>query len=115
MSPQPIGGTLEEWVAWWEEHLCRHVPGSSWRKTPGSEVLFNPDHGFMEWSLDRENDGIIIHAMCGDGRYWEEATNDLGRTLGVSKIFFFTRRDPRPYVRRYGARVYGVMLEREVR
>jgi hypothetical protein len=112
---QPIGGTFDEWVAWWEFHLSRKVPGSSWRPFPGSQILFDPEKGFLEYGIDAANDGIMIHAMCGDGRFWEEKANEIAKTLGYSKAFFFVRRDPRTYMRKYGAKIHGFILEREVR
>jgi hypothetical protein len=57
----------------------------------------------------------MIHAMCGDGRFWEEKANEIAKTLGYSKAFFFVRRDPRTYMRKYGAKIHGFILEREVR
>jgi hypothetical protein len=52
--------------------------------------------------------------MCGDGKYWEQVATDLADALGFDRFLFATRRNPKAFERRFGAKLRSYLLERKV-
>ncbi len=71
------------------------------------------EHGFCVWR--RQDDILILVNVYGDGTYWNEWADDKAEELGVSTIFFATKRNPAAFERKYKYEVAGTLLERKAR
>lgn len=69
------------------------------------------EHGFCVWR--RQDDKLILVNVYGNGTYWDTWADKKAEELGVEKIFFATKRNPKGFVRKYGYEVIGTILERK--
>lgn len=74
--------------------------------------MIRNEHGFMIWSVN----GTEFHILqCyGDGKYWDDISTNMARTMGLKKVVFTTRRNPETYKRRFGFRLHGYIMSKEV-
>lgn len=70
------------------------------------------EHGFISYKVD--GDKFLWFNVYGDGKYWDEYVTTLAEGLGCKKIIAATRRNPAPYERKYGYKVTGYIIEKEV-
>lgn len=75
------------------------------------DVIEN-EHGFAVVQLTE--DALLIHACCGDGKYWQEQFEMLARKGGVNKLAMITRRNPKAWARRFGYEAVKVYMEKEL-
>lgn len=76
--------------------------------------LIVTDNGFATWTIDRSDNALVGLNVYGDGKYWEEFGNELAKKLGCTKIRVATKRSPKAFVRKYGFKLVGYILEKEV-
>ena len=74
-------------------------------------TLESNEHGFCIWQLFPNT--LFLHQVYGDGKYWDQWANDKATELGVKKIMFMTRRNPKVFMRKYKCTLAGYVLERE--
>jgi len=75
--------------------------------------LIENEHGFMTWAADE--DTLIPINVYGDGKYWDNFLVILAKELGLKKIQFGTERNYKAYERRFGYKLKGYILEKEVK
>lgn len=110
MKPRmPRGGTLPEWIEWFEATTGRPF------RPEGKPLLYDPEHGFMTYGFYPETQGFVLWHVAGDGRYWEKKAEELGRRQNAKCLMLFTRRDPKAFARRYNAEVWGYWLKRDLK
>ena len=74
--------------------------------------LVENQHGFMSWRTHK--DTFVGINVYGDGHYWDAFANELAKKLGLKKIMFATKRSPKVFEKKYGYKITGYILEREV-
>lgn len=67
---------------------------------PGSEFVFDAEHGFCVHIQD--GDTLIIGEVCGDGRHWLNYLTVIAKELGCNKLRFWTKRNPAAFARKFG-------------
>jgi len=67
---------------------------------PGSEFIFDEEHGFCVFI--RDNNVLIIGEVCGDGRYWLKFLCNKAKELGCSTLRFWTARNYKAFIRKFG-------------
>lgn len=75
--------------------------------------LIENEHGFMTWTADE--DTLIPINVYGDGKYWDSFLVVLAKELGLKKIQFGTERNYKAYERKFGYKLKGYILEKEVK
>lgn len=66
----------------------------------------------MSWSV--HGDKLVAHQVYGDGVYWDTYLNTLAQKLGLTKIMMATKRNPKAFERKFGFKLTGYILEKEV-
>lgn len=74
--------------------------------------LVDNEHGFCSFRTDRNV--LYIINTYGDGKYWDEYLTKVAKENGCTKMRFHTRRNPEAFARKYGAKLVGYVMEREV-
>lgn len=73
------------------------------------QMFYEPEHGFMTWSLDPDMTTLTIHKVAGDGKFWRRKSYDmfkLGKELyGIKKLRVSTIRNPKAFARFFGGTV----------
>lgn len=77
-----------------------------------NQNLIENEHGFMTWTADKES--VIALNVYGDGKYWDNVLVNLAKELGLNKIIFGTQRNFKAYERKFGYKLKGYILEKEV-
>ena len=77
-----------------------------------TDNLIENSHGFMSWKVSDQ--GLVLLNVYGDGKYWDEFSIELAKKLNLKKIITATRRSPRAYQKKYGYKLTGFVLEKEV-
>lgn len=75
-------------------------------------ALLQNDHGFMVYRI--HGDSFCIMHCYGDGKYWDGVAEEMALKNGCSRIKFATRRNPRTFAKKYGYRLTGYVMEKEV-
>jgi len=78
------------------------------------ENTIDNEFGFATWNINPKYKALIIHNLFGDGQYWEQFFIGLAKRLGLKKIMFLTKRNPKAFERRFKCKLVGYLLEREV-
>jgi outer membrane protein assembly factor BamB len=71
------------------------------------------DHGFMSWMIDTDGSFVALN-VYGDGEYWDSFIMQLAEKLGCTKARFATRRNPKAFERKFGYKIAGYIMEKEV-
>ena len=74
--------------------------------------LIENDHGFMSWKI--AEDKLVLLNVYGNGKYWDEFSIALAKQLGLKGILTATRRSPKAFTRKFGYKITGHILEKEV-
>ncbi len=74
--------------------------------------LIENEHGFMSWYISE--DKFVPLQVYGDGAYWQQRIEIMASDLGAKSILIGTRRSPKAYMRKYGYKLVGYVLEKEV-
>ncbi len=87
----------------------------------GDEVLnvtnlLVTDFGFASYDVFPEEGILWIYSVYGDGKRWREFFTELGRSLGVKKLRFASRRTNRvrAFERAFGFRPVATVFELEL-
>jgi len=70
------------------------------------------EHGFMSWNI-KENKLVLLN-VYGNGKYWDDFSITLAKKLGLKGILTATRRSPKAFTRKFGYKITGHILEKEV-
>ena len=79
-----------------------------------AEYAESDEHGFMTYNLLPDLGLMVIVQCYGDGVYWNDRATEIAQSHGFKSIKFATKRSPKGFERKFGYRVVGVILEREV-
>lgn len=74
--------------------------------------LIENKNGFMSWTV--KNGKLILLNVYGNGKYWDEFSKELAKGLGLTSILIATRRSPKAYQKKYGYKLTGYLMEKEV-
>jgi hypothetical protein len=74
--------------------------------------LVQNSYGFCSFRI--EDDILFIINTYGNGEYWDAYLTAIAKQNSCTKIRFATRRNPKTFSRKYGAKLVGYVLEREV-
>ncbi len=109
LQESDIPPKLQEWFDYYEKHT-----GSKPRLSPDDHFVWDEKKGFLSLVPVPAENALLIHYMCGDGKYWERVATELADALGYDRFFFSTRRNPKAFERRFGAKLRSYLLERKV-
>jgi hypothetical protein len=76
------------------------------------ENLIENEHGFCSWRVTRNK--LVLINVYGDGDYWDEWATKKAKELGAESIVIATRRNPKPFIRKYKCKQIATVLERKV-
>jgi hypothetical protein len=74
--------------------------------------LIENDQGFMSWKI--AEDKLVLLNVYGNGKYWDTFSIELAKKLGLKSILTATRRSPKAFTRKFGYKITGYILEKEV-
>lgn len=77
-----------------------------------TQNLIENEHGFMSWT--EHKDYLVALQVYGDGAYWNEVLNNLAKQLGYKKILMATKRNYKAFEKKFGFKLTGYILEKEV-
>ena len=70
------------------------------------------EHGFCVWRV--QDGSLVLVNVYGNGTYWDSWATDKAKELELSLVVCATKRSPKAFVRKYGYKVTGYILERKV-
>lgn len=65
-------------------------------------------HGFASYKI--EGDTLRVIQVYGDGKHWERFFRKLAKENNIKRAMFYTRRNPKAFERRYGAKVVQTVM-----
>jgi hypothetical protein len=71
------------------------------------------DFGFA--SFDVDGDELVIYQLYGNGKLWDKFFMDLVKKMNLKKIKFGTKRNPEGFEKKFGYKLVGYILEKEVK
>lgn len=94
-----------------EEQIKQYLTksGDSYIRT---DNLVENEHGFLSWTV--YDDALVALQVYGDGQYWDSFLNELAKQLDLKTIKMGTRRDYRAFEKKFGFKLTGYILEKEV-
>lgn len=75
--------------------------------------LIENEHGFCSFRIYKNR--LEVSSTYGDGEYWNAYLTQMAKQKGCTKLRFSTRRNPKAFARKYGMKMIGYVLEKEVR
>ena len=101
--------SIEEWIKYYQEH----GGDKDLRLAPDEIIQFHEEHGFITYFINKNEDVLEIHHICGDGKYWVKfLKNTVMSIFNLKKIRAFTHRNPKAWARKYGnVKVIGYEVE----
>lgn len=100
--------TKDEWLEFFESKTgCREL-----ELYENERVFFHPDYGFLTCYV--HDDVLELHYGCGDGKLWAKIVKEIMREKGLKKVRFFTKRNPKAWQRKYGARIRAYYMEADI-
>jgi len=70
------------------------------------------EYGFASWM--EKPDCIHVIQVYGDGEYWDRFFRQLAEKYGVDSYLFYTRRNPKAFARKFGAKTVQTIMKVEV-
>ena len=103
--------TKEEWIRQYEK-----ITGREYQPLQHELIAWEPERGVMSfidpaWS---EPGVFELHIVIGDGKYWMRVTKSFMAENGLTRLMFFTRRNPKAIERRFGCRIQGYVMEANI-
>lgn len=83
------------------------------RRNPDN-VVVRREQGFCVYRVVGRR-FIIVALYSKDGTFWNDFTNGMAKQMNCDTIFFTTQRDPKAFIRRYGFKIAGYVMTREVK
>ena len=77
-----------------------------------TDNLIENAHGFASYRFHEGK--LIILNVYGDGEYWDNFFTNMAREEGLKALVFGTRRSYKPFERKFGYKLTGYILEKEV-
>jgi len=77
-----------------------------------TDGLIENEHGFMSCKV--LNETLVAYQVFGDGEYWNGQLNEMAKDLGLRRIRMATIRNPKAFERKFGFKLIGYILEKEV-
>ena len=106
MKTKPKTRTPTEWIDEYERRT-----GGKFQPDPAEFILFSPQHGIATFFRDEREKCLECHYMVGDGKFWSGEIKKIVWALGYDKAHFFTRRNPKAWIRKYGGHIRGWYME----
>lgn len=98
---------LYAWIKRYEKKT-----GNKFNPFPSAQIEFDEVNGFCTW--EKDGDILYVSDTCGNGRYWEKFLDQKAKELNCKSIKFATTRQPTIFTRKYGYKIVGYVLEKEV-
>lgn len=95
-----------------EAQVIDYLDRSGDKAIPQGNIEDN-EHGFCIWKIHKGR--LVLISVYGDGEYWDDWSIQKAKEMKLKSIIVGTKRSPRPFVRKYGYKITGYMLEKEVR
>lgn len=92
--------SFEEWVQVYEEKT-----GKPFKRDKVFKMFYYPEKGFCEIGIDRKNNIVVLHQVCGDGMFWRRLAEVLADSLGIPCCGTIALRGVLAYIRLFGYRV----------
>lgn len=93
--------SLREWI----DKYNRKTP-EPFKRDERFELFFSPEKGFCEAGTSPDGKMLIIHQLCGDGKFFKQKIEEAARASGIKMCgTWFVRRDIKAYIRLFGYRV----------
>lgn len=70
------------------------------------------ENGFITYRIIK--DKVVVINCYGNGKYWQEFIENLARKHNISKIIITTKRNYKPFIKKYGGKLVGYILEKEI-
>lgn len=70
------------------------------------------EHGFCSYKIDGDTFQVI--QAYGDGKYWQTFFEQKAKENNCKRIIFYTRRNPKAFVRKYGLQVVQTLMMKEL-
>jgi hypothetical protein len=77
-----------------------------------TQNLIENEHGFASFQITEE--ALVILNVYGDGKYWDDQLCQIANELGLAKVRFATRRNPKPFERKFNYKTIGYVMEKEI-
>ena len=98
----------EEWLKRYENRTgCEELD-----LLPDEQIFFHPEYGFLTYFI--YDDVIEIHHCCGNGKQWQKVVKQMMKDYGLTKVRFFTQRNPDAWIRKYGGHIRGYQMEVDI-
>lgn len=91
---------LQGWIDRYEKKT-----GEKFQRMKGFELLFFPDKGFCEISIDNGLKSVLVHRVCGDLKSWRMVIESIMQLCGYKRMTTLCIRHIRPYMRLLGLTV----------
>jgi len=95
-----------------QEDIKKYLKKSGDQFIYEDNIIVN-EHGFMSWMLDTDGAFVALN-VYGDGDYWDSFIMQLAEKLGCTKARFATRRNPKTFEKKFGYKIAGYIMEKEV-
>ena len=94
-----------------EEDIKRYLDKSGDSFIYEDNIVVN-EHGFMSWNIHEGK--LVLLNVYGNGKYWDNFSIDLAKKLDLKTILIATRRSPKAFTKKFGYKITGHILEKEV-
>ncbi len=92
-----------------KQTLDNYLLKSGDKELPDGDLIEN-ENGFCIWRTFENS--LVLVSVYGNGKYWNNWADVKAKELGLNKIMFATKRNPKGFIRKHGFKVTGYILER---
>ena len=78
--------------------------------SPGSVETYKD--GFCVWRI--HDDSLVLVNVYKYGEYWNQWATKKAKERGLKKVMFATKRNPEGFERKFGFKLTGYILERDI-
>lgn len=89
--------SLEEWAEFYKKKTH-----NDFKPHPNFRLIFFPERGFCEVSLEPRTRMVMAYQLCGDGRFWKRVLDALAMAAGYEHCGAICIRHIKPYIRFFG-------------
>jgi len=90
--------TLDAWIKIYEKRTRENFEPKK-----DFKLIFLPDRGFCEYSVDIQKRMVMIYQLCGDGKFWRDIALVMADLYGCNYIGTICSRDNiKAYIRFWG-------------
>lgn len=92
--------TPDEWVEWYEEKT-----GDEFTLPDDYDILYHERRGLMAFKLATESEMIVVEYVIGDGRFWYDVAEMIGKRNGFRCLATICTRSVYAYIRFWGYKI----------